>query len=100
MQKRKDHMAPMIRRARYRSEVETALAENPVRTWLGPRQCGKTTLAGEVADTHGAHSFDLETASARAQMENPELALSPLRGLVVIDEIPRIPELFAALRLH
>jgi len=51
-----------------------------------------------VAEKHDAHFFDLETASARAQLENPELALSSLRGLVVIDEIQRIPSLLATLR--
>jgi predicted AAA+ superfamily ATPase len=42
--------------------------------------------------------FDLETATGRAQLANPELALAPLAGLVVIDEIQRQPELFTLLR--
>ena len=65
---------------------------------LGPRQCGKTTLARELAGKRGAHYFDLETAVSRARLAHPELALSPLKGLVVIDEIQRQPELFATLR--
>lgn len=91
-------MRSIIRRARYLSAVETALTENPACTLLGPRQCGKTTLARQLAENRGAHFFDLETASARVQLESPELALSPLRGLVVIDEIQRAPNLFATLR--
>jgi predicted AAA+ superfamily ATPase len=66
---------------------------------LGPRQCGKTTLAREIAGRRRAvHVFDLETAVARRRLAEPELALGPLRGLVVIDEIQRAPRLFEVLR--
>src|SRR5262245_5440292 len=88
----------MIRREHYLKVVRSVLAENPVCGPLGPRQCGKTTLARQVAAGRPAHFFDLETAAGRARLANPELALAPLRGLVVIDEIQRQPELFAALR--
>jgi len=75
------------------------LARNPVCALLGPRQCGKTTLARElVRGRKDAHFFDLETAAGRRRLAEPELALAPLRGLVVIDEIQREPGLFAALR--
>jgi predicted AAA+ superfamily ATPase len=73
------------------------LRENPVCALLGPRQCGKSTLARMVAGPE-AHWFDLETESGRAALEHPELVLSPLRGLVVIDEIQLRPELFSVLR--
>jgi predicted AAA+ superfamily ATPase len=65
---------------------------------LGPRQCGKTTLARQVAATRASHYFDLETATGRARLARPELVLTPLTGLVVIDEIQRQPELFTVLR--
>jgi predicted AAA+ superfamily ATPase len=79
--------------------VETALAENPVCALLGPRQCGKTTLAQQVAAKRKARYFDLEEASSRSQLEHsPELTLRELRGLVVIDEIQQLPRLFTTLR--
>ena len=88
-----------IRRAGRFGEVLEALARNPICALLGPRQCGKTTLAQElVRGRRDAHVFDLETAAARAQLQEPELALSSLRGLVVIDEIQRDLRLFEVLR--
>ncbi len=92
-------MPALIRRSRRLAEVERVLARNPVCALLGPRQCGKTTLARElVRGRKDAHVFDLETAAGRRRLAEPELALAPLRGLVVIDEIQREPGLFAALR--
>ncbi|HEY9868880.1 MAG TPA: ATP-binding protein [Candidatus Obscuribacterales bacterium] len=89
----------MIRRLHYLQAVEDALAENPVCALLGPRQCGKTTLARQfAASSHPSHYFDLETAAGRARLSRAELTLAPLKGLVVIDEIQRQPELFAVLR--
>src|SRR5262249_22736816 len=57
-----------------------------------------TTLARQLAGRRPARFFDLETAAGRARLANPELALAPLTGLVVIDEIQRQPELFTVLR--
>lgn len=89
----------MVKRPDYVNAIRTALTVNPVCALLGPRQCGKTTLAGEVAaGAKSVHTFDLETATGRARLAEPELALAPLRGLVVIDEIQRRPELFSTLR--
>ncbi len=89
----------MIQRPKALKAVETALEESPVCALLGPRQCGKTTLARQIAEKGKAHFFDLETAISRARLEDsPELALSELQGLVVIDEIQRLPGLFATLR--
>jgi predicted AAA+ superfamily ATPase len=79
--------------------VRRALAANPVCALLGPRQCGKTTLARQIAGRRRTvHVFDLETAVTRRQLAEPELALGPLRGLIVIDEIQRDPRLFEVLR--
>lgn len=65
---------------------------------LEPRQCGKSTLARAFSDGREARLFDLEDSGDRAALRQPELALSPLRGLVVIDEVQREPGLFAASR--
>ena len=92
-------MMNSIDRAVYASRVERTLARNPICAILGPRQCGKTTLALEAARRRpGATIFDLETTAGREALANPALTLSPLRGLVVIDEIQRDPRLFEALR--
>ncbi len=88
----------MIDRPEATARLKTALAENPVCALLGPRQCGKSTLARELAGGHEARWFDLEDADDRAALRQPELALKSLTGLVIIDEIQRQPELFAALR--
>jgi uncharacterized protein len=89
----------MLVRTRYIKAVETALAENPVCALLGPRQCGKTTLAKQIAQLKSpSHWFDLEQSSSRARLLSPELTLSGLEGLVVIDEIQQQPELFSVLR--
>lgn len=84
----------------FRSELERALRAAPVVAILGPRQCGKTTLARDhVAGTAHAAYFDLENPRDEARLEQPQLALSELRGLVVIDEIQRRPDLFPLLRV-
>lgn len=89
----------LIDRSARRAEIERLLRDNPICALLGPRQCGKTTLARQiVAAQREAHVFDLETATGRARLAQPELTLSPLTGLVVIDEIQRSPELFTVLR--
>ncbi len=66
---------------------------------LGPRQCGKTTLARAFMAAEPDHTyFDLERAVDRRSLEAPEATLAPLTGLVVIDEIQRLPDLFTTLR--
>ena len=67
----------------------------PVTAILGPRQCGKTTLARTLAaDSY----FDLENPQDLARLEQPQLALEDLTGLIVIDEVQRLPDLFPLLR--
>lgn len=65
----------------------------------GPRQCGKTTLARELLSEDSINYFDLEDPASLARLEEPMLALAPLQGLVVIDEVQRRPELFPVLRV-
>ncbi len=89
----------MLPRSRQLSKIQDVLEQHRVCALLGPRQSGKTTLANElIRQSEVAHLFDLETAVGRTRLANPELALSPLSGLVVIDEIQRSPALFEALR--
>jgi predicted AAA+ superfamily ATPase len=81
--------------------VTRSLRQFPVVAVLGARQVGKTTLARRIVDAvpWEAHHFDLEDPRAVARLESPTLALEPLRGLVVLDEIQRRPELFPVLRV-
>ena len=73
---------------------------HPAVALLGPRQCGKSTLARMIAEAQGpVTNFDLERAIDRRRLASPEQALSPLPGLVVIDEIQRQPALFETLRV-
>lgn len=89
----------MIARPHYRSSVQRALARAPIVALLGPRQCGKTTLAREFLPSTAPAYFDLEDPLAAAALAHPLQALSGLRGLVVIDEAQRQPALFPVLRV-
>lgn len=89
----------MIARKRIQEAIVAALKRLPGVALLGPRQCGKTTLARQVAAETGARIFDLENPDDAAALENPMLALEGLRGLVVLDEVQRRPELFPVLRV-
>ena len=61
---------------------------------LGPRQCGKTTIARIIAERSDPVTFfDLENPSDLARLADPMLALAPLKGLVVLDEIQRCPDI-------
>ena len=89
----------MLLRAGYLRQLEIATARSPVTALLGPRQCGKTTLAQHFASTRRSTCFDLESEPDLRRLDNPELALADLEGLVVLDEIQRMPRLFSALRV-
>ena len=66
---------------------------------LGPRQCGKTTLARQIVPASSLSYFDLEEPESLARLDEPMTALGGLRGVVVIDEVQRRPELFPILRV-
>jgi len=87
----------MIRRPELEHRVRWLLRANPVAVLYGPRQCGKTTLARRVAGS--GEYFDLEDPVSQRRLAEPLLALSELRGLVVIDEVQRQPGLFPVLRV-
>jgi len=89
----------VIKRDTYAQQVETALRRSPVVALLGPRQCGKTTLAHRIAAGYGdCDYFDLDSPRDQRRLQNPELALENSHGLVVLDEIQELPELFGILR--
>lgn len=91
----------MIPRDRALGEVASRLGKFPVVGIVGARQVGKTTLARQVAarDWDQVTVFDLEDPRDVARLADPTLAIQDLRGLVVIDEIQRRPELFQVLRV-
>jgi predicted AAA+ superfamily ATPase len=80
--------------------INHLLRVHPAVALLGPRQCGKTTLAQMYAETHHpSKRFDLENPEDLLFLENPMLSLSDLEGLIIIDEIQRRPDLFPILRV-
>ena len=66
---------------------------------IGPRQCGKSTLARSVVDLASENYFDLENPADLARLTAPMTALAPLVGTVVIDEVQLRPDLFPILRV-
>lgn len=89
----------MIKRTQWHSRIQAALRRSRILTLVGPRQCGKTTLAREFVPEDSANYFDLEDPVSLARLDEPMTALGSLQGLIVIDEIQRRPELFPALRV-
>ena len=90
----------LLDRKRYRQCLENALKNNPVVALVGPRQSGKTTLARQlVRGRSQAHYFDLENLEDLTLFDHPMQALRDLRGLIVIDEVQRRPDLFPTLRV-
>jgi hypothetical protein len=89
----------MLTRAKYLQDLETATRRSPVTALLGPRQVGKTTLARLFTANRPATFFDLESLPDQRRLQNPELVLGGLQGLVVLDEIQQMPELFSTLRV-
>jgi uncharacterized protein len=91
-----------MERGRYLTKLADRFRVQPVVALLGPRQCGKTTLARLYADRltgTPVTRFDLEDPTDLAALAEPKLALQGLRGLVIVDEIQRVPELFPVLRV-
>ena len=89
-----------INRPQFEAEVRESLTYNPVTAILGPRQCGKTTLARSISETIKSTLFDLEDpADFELLKSNPKQIFYGLEGLVIIDEIQRLPELFPLLRV-
>jgi uncharacterized protein len=81
------------------ASLERNLTRSPAVAILGPRQCGKSTLAREFLRNSDAVLVDLENRMDRNKLVEPELFLEAHRHqLVCLDEIQRLPEFFSVLR--
>jgi predicted AAA+ superfamily ATPase len=89
----------MIPRPQAYKNITKILELFPVAALLGPRQCGKTTLARIIAEKNPSTFFDLENPVDVARLSAPMSVLENIKGLVIIDEIQRKPELFELLRV-
>lgn len=91
----------MYKRPIYQKQIEEGFRIHAVVAILGPRQCGKTTLAlSYIKSNKGeVHYFDMENPRDLSFFDNPMLALEDLTGLIIIDEIQLRPELFPILRV-
>lgn len=89
----------MITRKHWQQRIERALTRSQIAILVGPRQCGKTTLARQFVAEDSVNYFDLEDPLSLIRLDEPMTALSSLQGLVVIDEIQLRPELFPVLRV-
>src|SRR3989338_152399 len=89
----------MIKRPELYKKIQRAFRYGRIVALLGPRQCGKTTLARQFISPDPAHYFDLEDPVGAAKLAEPMNILSKLKGMVVIDEIQRQPDLFPILRV-
>jgi len=89
----------MISRIDYHERVRAGLARSPIVALIGPRQCGKTTLARQFLGSESLQYFDLEDPVVASAFESPMTTLSSLSGLVVIDEAQRCPGIFPVLRV-
>ena len=89
----------MIHRPHYLKRLANATRRAPITALLGPRQCGKTTLARLFAKELQTTFFDLESYPDQRRLENPELVLGSLEEIVILDEIQIMPKLFQVLRV-
>ncbi|MBI5963206.1 MAG: ATP-binding protein [Chloroflexi bacterium] len=89
----------MIERTHLLQEVKAALKRSRVVALIGPRQCGKTTMARQIVSPDSSNYFDLENPISLARLDEPMTTLQDLRGTIVIDEIQRRSDLFPILRV-
>ncbi len=89
----------MITRTADLALIRATLQRSRVVVLVGPRQCGKTTLARQFVAPASPNYFDLEDPASLARLSQPDTALRRLRKLIVIDEVQRRPELFPLLRV-
>jgi predicted AAA+ superfamily ATPase len=89
----------MIERTNLLQQVRYALEHNRAVALIGPRQCGKTTIARQIVPPDSSNYFDLEDPVSLLRLDHPKTALQDLRGIVVIDEVQNKPDLFPILRV-
>jgi uncharacterized protein len=88
----------MIARLALENAIRQSLQDFRIASILGPRQCGKTTIARRIAGEMNAPYFDLERPEVQLRFRDPELELAGLQGLAVIDEVQTMPAIFSTLR--
>lgn len=89
----------LVERQHYLATVQDRLQRFPIVSLLGPRQVGKTTLTRQLAAQTPSHFFDLEDIDAQTRLAEPKAALERLKGLIILDEVQRQPDLFPLLRV-
>ncbi len=89
----------MISRSQLLGSIRAALKRSRIVALIGPRQSGKTTAARQIVPAESPRYFDLEDPASLARLTEPMTALTPLRGVIAIDEIQRRPDLFPVLRV-
>jgi len=89
----------MVKRRKLLKRLHLTLKRSRVVALVGPRQCGKTTIARDLVDSESPNYFDLEDPPILSRLDEPMSALRGLEGLVVIDEVQRRPDLFPILRV-
>ncbi|SPF31238.1 conserved hypothetical protein [Syntrophobacter sp. SbD1] len=89
----------MIDRTSYLEQLHNAVRRSPITAILGPRQCGKTTLARTFGEGKATIYFDLESQPDMQRLQNPEMMLGALEGFVILDEVQVMPHLFNVLRV-
>ncbi|CAO5680984.1 MAG: hypothetical protein HEEMFOPI_01422 [Holosporales bacterium] len=96
-----DEFTMIITRTPFIQKIQESFDLYNIVAVLGPRQCGKTTLAHHFikGQVQNYYMFDLEDPIHLDQISNPKVALDSLNGLIVIDEIQRLPDLFPYLRV-
>jgi predicted AAA+ superfamily ATPase len=96
----------LVNRLEVINRIQNCFKVNRIVCLVGPRQCGKTTIARSIWGDYGktindSGYFDLEKPSDLEALQSPDLVLPAIKGLVIIDEVQRKPDLFAYLRyLH
>lgn len=89
----------LIERSHWHEKIVKEFEIHPVCALLGPRQCGKTTLAKAYGYHLPHHYFDCENPIHLSRLENPLFTFKDLNGCIIIDEIQLRPDLFSALRV-
>ncbi len=94
-------MGAELLRSDHLAQLERLFRTFPIVAVLGARQVGKSTLARQFAHRTGTacEFFDLEDPAERHRLADPGLVLRDLRGLVILDEVQFLPEVFPLLRV-
>jgi predicted AAA+ superfamily ATPase len=93
-------MQMYLGRSFFEQQIKESIQRNPVTAILGPRQCGKTTIGRKIAESYDSVIIDLEDPSDFELLSvSPKVFLEQQKGLVIIDEVQRMPELFPVLRV-